>query len=394
MKGQEGNEWEEDREALLETFWLCSVRGIGPVSVRRLVEAAGGAARVKDLSRKTLEEVLGTARADALERGRQEKQRQAAFARYYKYRRNGIFFLPFWHAAYPKRLRQIADFPVALYGRGKLPREKKAAAIIGARECSAYGSWAARHFATALAAAGVTVVSGMARGVDGIAGRAALDAGGESVAVLGCGVDVCYPPENRDLYERLIREGCLVSEYPPHTEPSARLFPARNRIISGLSDLVLVTEAREKSGTLITVDLALEQGRDVFAVPGRITDACSGGCNRLIENGAGMATEPGRLLRELGMEENPDAKIRGGQKGSRLPSDACGKNVEQTQRARILRALDTQPKGPEEIWETLAEEQDAPSPSLEEILQELIGLCMEGRAGCAFGRYFLKDAGF
>ena len=171
-----------------------------------------------------------------------------------------------------------------------------AAAIIGARLASGYGREQARRFARRLASRGITIISGMARGIDGIAQKAALDAGGRSYAVLGCGVDICYPEENRELYDRLLQEGGIISEYPPGTYPEARLFPQRNRIISGLSDLVLVIEARKKSGTLITVDMALEQGREVYALPGRVSDALSDGCNRLIRQGAGPATCPEDIL--------------------------------------------------------------------------------------------------
>lgn len=171
-----------------------------------------------------------------------------------------------------------------------------AAAIIGARLASGYGREQARRFARRLASRGITIISGMARGIDGIAQKAALDAGGRSYAVLGCGVDICYPEENRELYDRLLQEGGIISEYPPGTYPEARLFPQRNRIISGLSDLVLVIEARKKSGTLITVDMALEQGREVYALPGRVSDSLSDGCNRLIRQGAGAATCPEDIL--------------------------------------------------------------------------------------------------
>ena len=140
------------------------------------------------------------------------------------------------------------------------------------------------------------MVSGMARGIDGIAQKAALEAGGASFAVLGCGVDICYPEENRELYDRLLQEGGILSEYPPGMPPEPKLFPPRNRIISGLSDLVLVIEARKKSGTLITVDMALEQGREVYALPGRVSDKLSDGCNRLIRQGAGVATCPEDIL--------------------------------------------------------------------------------------------------
>ena len=166
---------------------------------------------------------------------------------------------------------------------GKLPDENRpTVSIVGARNSSEYGKYAAKLFGERLAAAGVQVISGMARGVDGISQQSAIYAGGDSYGVLGSGVDVCYPEDNRRLYDSLITNGGVISEYLPGTQPKPQYFPQRNRIISGLSDVVLVIEAREKSGTLITVDMALEQGREVFAVPGRICDSLSYGCNSLI----------------------------------------------------------------------------------------------------------------
>ena len=267
--------------------------------------------------------------------------------------RAGISFCCFLEQGFPDRLRMIPDPPFGLYFLGNVPlfgektnKQRKsdfnalnahnvqnalcpdmqekpaaentlmkagasgqdisgsslqygadpAAAIIGARLASGYGREQARRFARRLASRGITIISGMARGIDGIAQKAALDAGGRSYAVLGCGVDICYPEENRELYDRLLQEGGIISEYPPGTYPEARLFPQRNRIISGLSDLVLVIEARKKSGTLITVDMALEQGREVYALPGRVSDSLSDGCNRLIRQGAGAATCPEDIL--------------------------------------------------------------------------------------------------
>lgn len=201
---------------------------------------------------------------------------------------------------YPAVLREIRRPPARLYLRGKLPEpDRPAVAIIGARRCSSYGRDMARLFAGALSAAGVQIISGMAAGIDGIAQRAALETGGVSFGVLGCGTDLCYPAGNRDLYEALLEKGGLLSEYPAGTPPVSGHFPARNRIISALSDAVLVIEAKERSGTLITVDFALEQGRDVYALPGRLTDGWSAGCNRLIRQGAGIALTPDDILEAL-----------------------------------------------------------------------------------------------
>lgn len=207
-------------------------------------------------------------------------------------------------ADYPERLRTIPHSPSKLYVRGELPdNDKPSVAIIGARDCSSYGRDMAKWFGIELARAGVQIISGMARGIDGISQSAALKAGGKSFAVLGCGIDVCYPTENRYIYDALFDCGGIISEFPPGTQPLARNFPSRNRIISGLADIILVVEAREKSGTLITVDYALSQGKDVFAIPGRLGDQRSAGCNALIHMGAFMALSPGDILEALGIGE-------------------------------------------------------------------------------------------
>lgn len=211
-----------------------------------------------------------------------------------------IYMLTQEDECYPERLREIPDPPKQLYVRGKLPKEEiPAVAVIGARECSEYGRTVAAMLGNFFGENGIQVISGMARGIDGIGQTAALDAGGSSFAVLGSGVDVCYPAGNRTLYDRLAVQGGILSEYAPGTPALARNFPPRNRIVSGLADAVIVVEAREKSGTLITVDMALEQGKEVYAVPGRVTDALSSGCNRLLRLGAAPLPEPEGLLEEL-----------------------------------------------------------------------------------------------
>lgn len=201
---------------------------------------------------------------------------------------------------YPKRLLNIPDPPLMLFYKGRLPKENELSlAIVGARECSSYGEKVAGMFSKELSVEGVQIISGMARGIDGIAQRSAVDVSGSTFGVLGCGVDVVYPKENADIFETILDKGGLISEFEPGTQPLRRFFPSRNRVISGLSDAVLVVEARKRSGTYITVTQALEQGREVYAVPGRITDALSDGCNNLIASGAGIAVSPEDVLREL-----------------------------------------------------------------------------------------------
>lgn len=200
---------------------------------------------------------------------------------------------------YPELLRNIPDPPPVIYVRGQIRWEDQAAlAIVGTRNPSAYGEKVCQRFAQELVSQGRTVVSGLARGIDGIAHLGALDAGGRTIAVLASGVDFIYPPEHKKLAARIVEQGALVSEYPPGTPPEPGKFPARNRVISGLSQGVIVVEAGEKSGALITADQALEQGREVFAVPGPITISQSIGPNRLIQQGAKLVTSIEDVLAE------------------------------------------------------------------------------------------------
>lgn len=201
---------------------------------------------------------------------------------------------------YPKRLSVYENMPQTIYVKGRLPLENtKTVAIVGARICSHYGAYQAYRFAKELAQQGVQIISGMAKGIDANAHKGALDAGGTTFAVLGCGVDVCYPKQNQRLYDEIMKKGGVLSEFDNQTPPFAGNFPKRNRIISGLADLVLVVEAKKKSGSLITANYALEQGKTVLAIPGRVDDALSEGCNLLIADGAGIANSVESILSEL-----------------------------------------------------------------------------------------------
>jgi DNA processing protein len=204
---------------------------------------------------------------------------------------------------FPPLLRELHDPPTTLYVRGAVGAlAAPGVAVVGARSCSAYGAQVARSVARDLAAAGVAVVSGLARGVDGEAHRGALESGGQTIAVLGCGIDRDYPRSHAELARRIASSGAVVSEYPAGVEPAPWRFPARNRIIAGLSLATVVVEARERSGALITADFALELGRDVFAVPGEITSALSAGTNDLLRQGAGPLTAVRDVLEALGIE--------------------------------------------------------------------------------------------
>ena len=206
--------------------------------------------------------------------------------------------------AFPEKLLELHDCPKGIYVRGNLPDpSKKSVAIVGARMCSAYGRATASYFARVLAAHDIQIISGLALGVDGAAHEGALMAKGKTFAVMAGGCDIIYPRSHVGLYENIRTTGGIISEEPCGYPPIAKMFPKRNRIISILADIVLVVEARTKSGSLITADFAAEQGRDIFAVPGRLEDELSRGCNELIEQGAGIAISPERMLEIMG--ENP-----------------------------------------------------------------------------------------
>jgi DNA processing protein len=201
--------------------------------------------------------------------------------------------------------------PKKLYVKGNLPADDRPTiAIVGARACSTYGRIQAFEYAKALSMAGIQVISGLACGIDAEGHKGALEGGTSTFAVMGNGADICYPASNRSLYDRILRNGGgIISEYPPGTQPRSYAFPARNRIISGLSDVVLVVEAREKSGSLITAGQALDQGKSVYAVPGAVNDLLSRGCHKLIYDGAGIAYCPEVLLSEWGISvENKSLK--------------------------------------------------------------------------------------
>jgi DNA processing protein len=203
---------------------------------------------------------------------------------------------------YPLLLGQIYDPPAVLFYRGNLDvLQDICIAVVGSRAATEYGKSAAFRLARELSEAGVTVVSGMARGIDTAAHQGVLKNGGKTAAVLGCGLDICYPPENLRLRENILHSGVVLSEFPPGTQPKPAHFPLRNRIISGLSQAIVVVEAGEKSGALITADCALEQGREVFAVPGSINSPNSRGCHRLLKEGAALLESVDDILFELGL---------------------------------------------------------------------------------------------
>jgi DNA processing protein len=283
-------------------YWVGfnMVRGIGPTRLRALLDAFGDVERAwhapaeelrsAGLDRRSLNNLLAARAALDLDR---EVDRIAAI---------GAQVLTWESPGYPRLLREISDPPPVLYVKGTITEEDVwAVAIVGTRGASVYGREVTRRLASTLARSGITIVSGLARGIDAEAHRAALKAGGRTIAVLGCGIDRIYPSEHRNLAEEVIARGALVSDYPLGTPPDGSNFPPRNRIISGLSLGVLVTEAGARSGALITADFAAEQGRDVFAVPGSILARGYAGTNALIRDGATVVLGPEDILEELNL---------------------------------------------------------------------------------------------
>ena len=278
---------------------LSMAPGVGSVLFKRLTEAFGSPegvfrARARDLERI---EGIGPRVVGAL---RKFNWRDQVGQELRSAEKMGARLLTWEEEAYPPALKQIYDPPPLLYVMGSLTaQDQKAVAVVGSRYPTTYGEMFAERMAMGLSQRGVTVVSGLARGVDSAAHRGALAAGGRTVGVLGCGIDLIYPPENRDLFARVEAQGAVISEFPLGTPPEKDHFPTRNRVISGMSLGVVVVEATLRSGSLITARFALEQGREVFAVPGNADSARSAGANRLIREGAKLVTRAEDVLEEF-----------------------------------------------------------------------------------------------
>jgi DNA processing protein len=288
----------------LRKYWVGFnlVKGIGAARLRRLIDYFGSVEAAwiapsqsllaAGLNQKLVENFLLLRSDVSLDRVWERLQE------------SGIKVLTWEDQAYPKRLIEIDQPPPVLYLRGDLlPEDDWAVAVVGTRRITGYGRQVAEEISSFLANNGITVISGLARGVDSVAHKSALDAGGRSLAVLGNGVDQIYPPEHRRLADAIVQHGALISDYPPGTPPDSVNFPPRNRIISGLSQAVVIVEAGERSGALITANFAAEQGRDVFAVPGNINAPQSKGTNRLIQQGANPLLDAQEILEMLNLTQ-------------------------------------------------------------------------------------------
>jgi DNA processing protein len=298
-----------------------------------------------------------------------------------------IRFIP-WHSLdYPPALLEMADFPHGIFVLGSLPCPKKLSiAMVGARKCTAYGEHYALEYSKMLSQVGVQIISGLARGIDGISHRGALMAETPTFAVLGSGVNVCYPKQNKGLYQDILAKGGgIISEYLPDTEPLAFHFPMRNRIISGLSQVILIIEAKEKSGSLITADMALEQGKDIYALPGSVDSSYSKGCHYLIKQGAGILISPDELLKDLEVLSGGVFKEKNKEKQN--PKQNCMKFNEimlDYVQNMVYSLMCFNPKSVSQIVEEVNE-------PVEKVMNALVGLELEGFIKEVTKNYYVRS---
>lgn len=283
----------------MDTLYLAAVcavvPGLGRSRIPDLINALGSARAVFEASAATLT-ATGLCTPRAVQNFISNRDARLPQRLDYFCRHNGVQILAYTGTDYPQSLQNLSDKPLVLYVKGELPQANYALAIVGSRRCTEYGVRAAACFAQAMTREGIPIISGGAKGIDTAAHEACLQAGGTTVAVLGCGLDIVYPSENAKLFARIAEQGALVTEYPPGVPPAAANFPARNRIIVGLSQAVLVAEAGKRSGAVITANIAADEGREVYCVPGNIFDGSSIGCHELIRTGAKLVDMPQDIL--------------------------------------------------------------------------------------------------
>lgn len=285
----------------MDTLYLAAVcavvPGLGRSRIPDLINALGSARAVFEASAATLT-ATGLCTPRAVQNFISNRDARLPQRLDYFCRHNGVQILAYTGTDYPQSLQNLSDKPLVLYVKGELPQANYALAIVGSRRCTEYGVRAAACFAQAMTREGIPIISGGAKGIDTAAHEACLQAGGVTVAVLGCGLDIVYPTENARLFARIAEQGALVTEYPPGVPPAAANFPARNRIIVGLSQAVLVAEASKRSGAVITANIAADEGREVYCVPGNIFDGSSIGCHELIRTGAKLVDMPQDILED------------------------------------------------------------------------------------------------
>jgi len=383
----------QDREIL---YFLQSLNGIGEITIKRLGEHFGDWNALFAASEKDLQPLL---KASQLRTFLREREKKNPASELKKLEQKGIIYYSKADAEYPRRLKSIADAPSGIFVRGKLPNENRlAVAVVGTRRHSYYGEKQTKQICRIIAERGVSIISGMARGIDGIAQKTAIEYGGDTYAVLGCGVDICYPEEHEYLAKEIVLQGGIISEYLPGTMPAPGLFPRRNRIISALCDVLLVMEAREKSGTLITVDMALEQGKEIWVLPGRVDDVLSSGCNHLIAQGAGILPGMDKFETELEewckkyeknevREKNDLLQQKGGivEMGEQ---NIDGKEMSLIEKS-VAASLDYQPLSLTSIYERMDIESRA-RYTIQQVSIALMDLCMRKIAKQTGANYYIR----
>ncbi len=356
-------------------YWFANVTGIGNVTKKRLYEHFKGARQIYEADHRQLI-ASGALKLDTAGYLIQQRENWETDREFEAFKKKGISLVTMEDGDYPVLLNNIYNAPYALYYLGRLPeRGEKLIAMVGARRASGYGRSIAHRLAMALTKEGFGVVSGMAMGIDSASHEGALEGGGRTYAFLGSGVDVIYPRCNCGLYERIIDNGAVISDYVPGTKPLAEHFPARNRLISGIAKKTLVIEAKRRSGSLITAEMAMEQGRDVLALPGRITDPLSEGTNHLISMGAGIITGIDELLRDLKELEGLDMLT-----GNNDLSENISLEKEE---ALVYSCFDFYAKGLEEVQQ----ECGIKFPAL---LGVVMSLCAKGLLGEVFKNQYIR----
>ena len=361
------------------------VSEIGPRRLQKLLDTFGCPRRAWEAPGQELRLVEGFSK-NLTEKVHRQKQILDPAKLWEEILASGLALLLYNDAQYPADLKEIYDPPAILYGLGNLALLRTPmVAVVGSRRHTHYGKQVARRLAAELVSRGITVTSGMARGIDTHAHEGALEQGGKTIAALGCGLDICYPPENRALKQRIQEQGLVISEFPPGTKPAPLNFPRRNRIISGLSAGTVVVEAGVKSGALITAEFSLEQGREVFAVPGSIESPYSSGCHKLLKEGAKLVESAADILEELvlfdpGVQRQNEAGMErppGGASSREPPPLEAGE-------AELLEILHYEPVSLEE----LAGMSQVPLSSLNYLLLEME---MKGLVKQLPGKYFVRN---
>ncbi|MCK4351957.1 DNA-processing protein DprA [candidate division WOR-3 bacterium] len=354
---------ENEVETLIK---LSNIKGLTERKLKRLIPRFKPISRVFNASQNELSGLIGRDFVLAVRKSKTKNvEAEISLLKELK-----IDLITFKDSSWPLNLKSLPDSPPFLFIRGKIiPEDQQAIAIIGSRRATPYGRFIAEKFAYELASSGITIISGLARGIDSCAHKGALRAGGRTIAVLGCGIDVVYPPENRLLMQEIISHGACISEFPIGDSPWAGNFPARNRLISGLSKAIVVIEAATRSGVFSTVEWALGQNKEVFAVPGNITSEASKGTNRLIMDGAQPVTSPQDILEYMGIKSK---------------AKEAGKLNLSEEESKVFNLLNYEPKQVDNLAEAL-------KIKVSKILGILLNLELRGVAKQLPGRNFVKN---